>query len=83
MTEQEQIKFDNLREMFNTKGWKDFQEDLKEGLRVAVESAPESCLTAETWHFQRGSIAQLKSVLGYQNYIEAVEQQMEEEDASV
>lgn len=80
MTPQEEQKFSALREMFNSQGWKIYQEDAEQDLKTFVESAPDACQTADQWQYYRGIIAQLRATVGYETYIKAVEKQAEEED---
>lgn len=83
MDKEQEKKFNALREMFNSEGWKYFQEEVEESLKTSVETAPDSCGTEAEWQFRRGEIFKLRQIKGYQTYIEVSEQYMEEEDASV
>ena len=80
MTEQEQEKYSNLLEMFNSKGWKEFIEDLGEELQALIESAPEAAISNEQWQYARGMIYERKRILGYENYIKLVQEHKEMEE---
>lgn len=80
---QEQEKYDHLLEMFNHKGWAEFQKEIVATLEAAEQSAVDDCQENDQWQFRRGEIFKLKQIAGYENFIKTVVDQMEEENAEV
>lgn len=75
----EQEEFDALADMFGSKGWKHFIQtavDLEDAL---TKGAVDSASTNEQWQYLRGQLHQLRSILGYENYIRQVWKQQEED----
>lgn len=83
MTEQEEKRLEALLEMFNSKGWKEFQLEVAENLKISVESAPDTCIDGDQWQFRRGEILKLKQFAGYEDFIRASLEVMENEDAQL
>lgn len=78
MTEQEKM-FDDAREMFLTDGWKNFIEDLQRNAdAITVESLEDD----KAFWIAKGQLSVLRSILGYENMMEAAEEQMEEDYAA-
>lgn len=77
MTEQE---FNTYSDMFATDGWKLFiksVEELEDGLtKSAVNAAPAN----DQWQYLRGQLNQLRSIIGYENYIHVAYENQEQED---
>lgn len=80
MTQQEEVRFNNLREMFNSEGWKEFIKDIDAILLPRVEHAVDICQTNDTWQVNRGEVNILRQIKGYQDLIEATQAQLEEEE---
>lgn len=79
MTEQDKQDYSNLQEMFRSKGWKIFTEDLESQLDSAQKNAAMGCPTNDSWQLKRGEIFKIQQILGYENMVEAVVEQAEEE----
>ena len=63
--------FDDAREMFLTDGWKTLMEDLQQSLdNITVESLDDE----KGFWVAKGQISVLRSILGYQNMMEASEE---------
>ena len=69
MTEQEEVRYKVLMEMFNSKGWKEYQEDLESELANAIDTATDQCPTSDTWQMRRGMIDTLRRMRGYESWI--------------
>lgn len=84
MTPQEEQKFSALREMFNSKGWEYYLNDIEENIQYLRNTAVASCPDNDSWQQRRGAVSKLEEVQNYQAMMEAIEAQAEEEeDASV
>ena len=71
--------------MFNTQGWKDFQEDVKVELASSTNYSDLDCDTNDKWQYRRGQIAKLRALANYEvfiktSYEEAINAELEEED---
>lgn len=75
MTDEEY--YEKLIELFSTEGWKMFQTEAKERLTSLIDAAPDVCTTNETWQYQRGCIATLRTIVGYENFIRSTMEQAE------
>ena len=69
MTEQEEVRYKALTEMFNSKGWKEYQEDLELELKNAINTATDQCPDNSTWQMRRGLIDTLRRMRGYESWI--------------
>jgi len=58
--------FDNQLKLFETQGWKFFQDDLLKQLEMAINSAPTSCGTNDEWQQRRGNIESLRYVSNWE-----------------
>jgi hypothetical protein len=67
--QQEALKeYEALLEMFDTEGWRIFQREAEDSLRVLTEQAPMDCITNEQWQLRRGEIQKLKQIAGFQQF---------------
>jgi len=79
----DQKTFEDLIDMFTSDGWALFIKGTEELEQAIVKAAPDGAITNDQWQFARGQVQQLRSVLGYENYVrlgyEAQERQIEED----
>ena len=61
--------YDNQFEMFNTQGWKDFEEDAVNALANATSSSDFDCTTNDEWQYRRGELSKIRALAGYQDFI--------------
>ena len=61
--------YDNLFEMFNTEGWKQFQEDAQVELKTSTETADLVCTTNEVWQYRRGELSKLRQLVGFETFV--------------
>ena len=61
--------YDNQFEMFETQGWKDFQEDVKVELANSKENSDLTCTTNDLWQYNRGQMSKLRALANYENFI--------------
>ena len=66
----EEKDYEVLKEMFATPGWKMFIENITELEKTIMKVAPDNALTGDQWQYCRGKVHQLRSVMGYENFIE-------------
>lgn len=85
MMELNQERYDALSDMFLTKGWKLFVEEVTELEEALVQNAPDVAQTNEQWQYARGMIRELRSIIGYESYVKLSweEQQKEPEDVDL
>ena len=82
MNDREKEKeFEELVEMFKTKGWKRFIQDTKDYEKLIQESSVDNAVTNDQWQYCRGQLHQLRSFIGYEGYTVAIHEQLEAEDA--
>jgi hypothetical protein len=81
MTEQQQIE--ELLSTFSTKGWAVFKEFYEEQLKALKDNAWLECDTADKWQIQRGKIDILTAMLGYDEYVRQVADQLAEKEEDV
>ena len=68
MTDPELIKYyENLLELFNTEGWKQFQEDISDNMEILqdITTIPDE---KQFW-FRRGQIEAVSRILSYEQAI--------------
>jgi cell division septation protein DedD len=72
-----QEEYENLVDMFASKGWKQFISavtDIEDALtRTSVDSAPQN----DDWQYLRGQVHQMRSLIGYENFIKMSWEQQE------
>ena len=68
--------YENAREMFMTAGWKDFIQEVA-GLEEACSL--DACNTSDEFWFNKGKLAAVRVILGYENVLLASEAQQEED----
>lgn len=76
MTIDEQRYFDNYYEMFATKGWKQFLEDIEESRKVIGDIR--AIRTSEALFEAHGRLAALNLVLGFEERIRAADSDEDE-----
>lgn len=64
--------FDAAMDMFASDGWKNFIEGVTDLESTLTQTAPDGALTNDQWQYARGQIHQLRSIIGYENYIKVV-----------
>lgn len=72
--------FNEARDMFITKGWSNFKEELKVGIAACTL---DSCSTTEEFWQMRGRLQALRQLVGYENAVKAAEAQQESDNAEV
>lgn len=77
MSPEDQKMFDRYFDMFASEGWKQFTSDLESNL--AAVSSIKGIPDAATLHKNQGKVEVLENVLSLPNYVEALYQQMTEE----
>ncbi len=77
----EEKEFEALNDMFTSEGWIIFTQQIGDLTKLLVEAAPDSAVTNDQWQYRRGQVQQMRSVLGYEQYIREAQKQKEEEDA--
>jgi hypothetical protein len=55
--------------LFESDGWKLLIESISELERAITEGSVDNCPTNESWQYTRGQLHQLRSMLGYENFI--------------
>ncbi len=76
MTDKE---FEALNDMFISEGWKLFTQQIEDLTKLLVDAAPDNAITNDQWQYRRGQVHQMRSVLGYEQYIRATQKQQEED----
>jgi DNA-binding MurR/RpiR family transcriptional regulator len=66
--------------MFSHPGWKEFQEEYKQLLSTAEDTAVDSCNTNEEWQIRRGVTVTLRQLTNYEEFIRQTLNQIEEEE---
>lgn len=79
MDQQQEKRYNNLRDMFNSEGWKEFQKDIEAQLTPRIDNAFVICQTNDQWQYLRGEVNILKQIEGYQAQVE-FQQKLEEEE---
>ena len=77
-----QERYEQLEDMFTHPGWEIFVGDVAELEEALVQNAPDSAATNDQWQYARGMIRQLRSIIGYEDYIKLAynESQREPDD---
>ena len=79
---EEQEKLEALLEMFSTKGWEIFKEEINTTLGSLKESAYIDCADEVSWQVRRGEILKLTQFANYESYIRQVMEQDDNADLS-
>lgn len=74
--------YEALVDMFASPGWKYFISGVTELEEALTRGAVDHATTNETWQYLRGQLGQLRSILGYENFVELAWKQ-QQEDANV
>ena len=82
MTDRDKEKeFEDLVEMFKTKGWKRFIQDTKDYEKMVLGASVDNAVTNDQWQYCRGQLHQLRSFIAYENLTMTIHEQQEAEDA--
>lgn len=65
----EEKDFEALVDMFATDGWDHFTEVVEELETTLTKTAVDAALTNDQWQYARGQIHQLRSILGYEQFV--------------
>jgi hypothetical protein len=65
----EEKDYNALVDMFASDGWKYFIESAEELERAITNGAADSAVTNEQWQYCRGQLHQLRSILGYADFV--------------
>ena len=82
----EEKEFEELNDMFHSEGWKLFINNIEELEDVITKSAVDNAVSNDQWQYCRGQTHQLRSILGYENFITVsweADQKAKEEDIDV
>lgn len=77
--------FRALTDMFESDGWKIYQDEHTELEEFATKGAVDNAPDGDTWQYLRGRLHGLRAVIGYENYVRVSYQQQlddQEEDAA-
>ena len=66
MDEQE---YDALVDMWASTGWKSFITKITDLEKNFTDNAADTAVTGEQWQYTRGQIHQLRSILGFQQFV--------------
>lgn len=77
-----QEQYEALCDMFNSEGWKLYQENVAHLENTIVQVAPDGAVTNDQWQYARGQIHQLRGTLGYENFIKLSFEEQEAEKLS-
>lgn len=66
MTQQE---YETYLDLFASPGWKQFMKAVEEIEDAVTQSAVDRAATNDQWQYCRGQTHQLRSLLGYEDYI--------------
>ena len=80
MTPEQEKEYDNYCEMFGTVGWKEFIKGLTDIEEVVLKASIDSATINDQWQFLRGQITQIRTIKGFEAYVEALYQQMLDDD---
>ena len=58
--------YDDLLELFNSKAWKTFNEDISLMYEALLESSPTACETNDQWQYRRGQLEILNYINNYE-----------------
>lgn len=72
MDREQEKQYEDLREMFNSEGWKVFIGEIEEKLKASVDTAPDTCINNDQWQFRKGEIFQLRQIANLETYIDAI-----------
>ena len=72
--------YNNLFEMFATKGWKQLQEELEASVTTIEKTALYSDKDREAFEVSRGRAMTLRQLIGYENAMRQTYDQMREEE---
>lgn len=67
MTDEEY--FECMIDMFSTKGWKVFVDEMKQNLDTLVDSAVFDCEDNNRWQYRRGEIVRLQQIINFENLV--------------
>ena len=79
----EEKDYDALVDMFATDGWKFFVSSLTELEEVITKSAVDNADSNDKWQYCRGQTHQLRSILGYENFVKIAWTESQREDDDV
>jgi len=83
MIRMEKDDYENLVDMFAHPGWRFFTEFLTELEDVITKSAVDNAISNDQWQYCRGQTHQLRSILGYENYVNLAWDESQREDSDV
>ena len=63
-------EYEALCDMFASEGWKFFIEGITNLEDTVTKIAPDAADTNDKWQYARGKINQLRTTMGYENYIQ-------------
>lgn len=76
----EQKEYEALVDMFASEGWKLFIENKRQMGVAMLDAAPDKADSNDKWQYCRGEINQIKSTLGFENFIRMVWDEQEKPD---
>lgn len=81
-----QHEYEALVDMFEGDGWKYFLNSVTELEDIITKAAADNAVTNDQWQYCRGQTHQLRSVIGYENYIKMSydeQERVKEEEAKL
>lgn len=72
-------KYEKLVDMFASDGWKLFLEEAANLEDALTKGAVDAADSNDKWQYARGQIHQLRSILGYENFLTQLRKQEEED----
>lgn len=72
MNEDDVKYYESLVMMFQSEGWKNFMKEYQTVFDTTLQQAPYTALTNDQWQYDRGYMAALRNVLGFESYIKAI-----------
>ena len=81
MTPEENKQYDDYCNMFATDGWITYLKQLEETREATLQAAPHNAANNDTWQYCRGMLAQMDSILGFEAFVHAVQEQTLEFEA--
>ena len=76
-----QIYYENLLEMFQSKGWVSLSADLDAMSNSMVKDSPISCDTNDKWQFRRGQLEILSYLIGYEDLMTNAFEELKAKDS--
>jgi len=74
MEREDEKRYEALFEMFRTTGWEHFIKDITDFEEAVSSSTVDNAVTNDQWQYARGQIHQLRSIVGFESYTRACEE---------